>query len=480
MGKTGNKITANAQKAKKVLDKVSPSFCLAKWLQVSIHLPTGRTHSCYHPTSHKIPLKELKANPSALHNTEHKKKQRHLMLEGKRPAECSYCWKIEDLKGDHLSDRHYRSAEPWAISEIDVIKKMPWDFDVVPRYIEVNFNQACQFKCSYCSPQLSSSWMKEIKQEGFFPSIFGHNRPDFFVKEDLVPYTPDQKNPYVEAFWKWWPKVYSELRVFRMTGGEPLIDPNTFKVLEYAKMNPNPNLELSITSNMCPPQKQFDMFFDNVKELVSKKNIKSFFLYASIDSIGSQAEYIRNGLNYEQFTKNVDKYLSIPDSEISFILTFTNLAVGGLKEYLKWIIDLRKKYSKTKQRISLDTPFLRSPDFFSLQILTDDLKKELLSTIKWAERLHKKNPNALDGLYDFEIAKLKRVYEWAILPVDEKQLSMNRADFCFFVTEHDRRRNTNFKKTFPGYTAFMKTCQKETKRYKVTSPGSGKEARAFK
>src|SRR6056300_1148290 len=71
------------------LNEVSPSFCLAKWYSVSLHLPTGKTHSCYHPPAHHIPLKELVDNPDALHNTEHKKEQRRIMLKGGRPEECN-------------------------------------------------------------------------------------------------------------------------------------------------------------------------------------------------------------------------------------------------------------------------------------------------------------------------------------------------------------------------------------------------------
>ena len=91
------------------LDSVSPSMCLAKWLQVSLHLTTGKTHSCYHPPVYNIDKKELSENPSALHNTWQKKQERALMLKGQRPKGCSYCWNIED-SGNHYSDRHYRSS----------------------------------------------------------------------------------------------------------------------------------------------------------------------------------------------------------------------------------------------------------------------------------------------------------------------------------------------------------------------------------
>ena len=59
---------------KKNLDKISPSMCLAKWKQVTLHLQTGYTHSCHHPVPHKIPLEEIQIDPSALHNTKFKKK----------------------------------------------------------------------------------------------------------------------------------------------------------------------------------------------------------------------------------------------------------------------------------------------------------------------------------------------------------------------------------------------------------------------
>ena len=44
---------ADAELAKGLLDNVSPTMCLAKWNQVSLHLPTGLTNSCYHPPLHE-------------------------------------------------------------------------------------------------------------------------------------------------------------------------------------------------------------------------------------------------------------------------------------------------------------------------------------------------------------------------------------------------------------------------------------------
>jgi uncharacterized Fe-S radical SAM superfamily protein PflX len=147
---TKSNFMANAEWMK---DNLGKGLCLAKWQQVSLHLPTGLTNSCYHPPLHKIPVEPLKENPSALHNTEYKKAQRVIMLKNERPSECSYCWTQEDL--GNLSDRHYRSGEPWAAEHYeDITKYTGNESNIVPSYVEVNFNHACNLKCSYCSPQL--------------------------------------------------------------------------------------------------------------------------------------------------------------------------------------------------------------------------------------------------------------------------------------------------------------------------------------
>ena len=86
---------ADALKAREKLAEISPTMCLAKWNQVSLHLPTGLTNSCYHPPLHNIDADKLKNNPAALHNTAEKMNQRQEMLQGHKPEGCSYCWNIE-------------------------------------------------------------------------------------------------------------------------------------------------------------------------------------------------------------------------------------------------------------------------------------------------------------------------------------------------------------------------------------------------
>ncbi len=113
------------------LEKVSPTFCLAKWLQVTLHLQHGHTHSCHHPIKHKIPLKELLNNDSALHNTLYKKIMRKQMLQGEAPSECRYCWSMENGKVDSFSDRIVKSSDSWALPFIEEVLQNNWDFDIL-------------------------------------------------------------------------------------------------------------------------------------------------------------------------------------------------------------------------------------------------------------------------------------------------------------------------------------------------------------
>ena len=178
--------------AEQMKEKLGPALCLAKWQQVSLHLPTGLNNSCYHPPLHQIDPDEITTNPGALHNTKHKKQQRVIMLQKEKPAECSYCWNIESH--DQLSDRHYRSGEPWAAEHYNTIVNSQGTEDVVPSYVEVNFNHACNLSCSYCSPQFSSTWQAEVERSGGYPTSTIHNDPGHFTGRNR-PIPASHENP---------------------------------------------------------------------------------------------------------------------------------------------------------------------------------------------------------------------------------------------------------------------------------------------
>jgi MoaA/NifB/PqqE/SkfB family radical SAM enzyme len=431
-------------------------LCLAKWKQVSLHLPTGLNNSCYHPPLHRMDANAVKINPATLHNTEHKKEQRRIMLRHERPAECSYCWAAED--NGQLSDRHYRSGESWAAEDLEAIANSTGDEDWIPSYVEVNFNHACNLKCSYCSPQFSSSWLAEVEAEGGYPTRVPHNSPDYFLGSRR-PIPAREYNPYVEAFWQWWPELYPKLRHFRMTGGEPLMDHNTYRVFDYVLALPNPLLHLDVTSNFSVEEKLFDKYIGYVKRLCDTQ-IEHFMQYVSVDSgVMEQAEYIRHGLDSGRLINNVERYLSeVPNrNSLTLIVTMNNLSITGLQDLLDWILELRAKHSRTYQRVWFDTPLLRQPTWQSIQTLPPAYQYTLANTIEWM----KEHPmtNGFVGFKDYEIQRMERNLAWMSEPQTAERLARDRADFYKFFNEHDRRRGTDFLKTFPNMQEFWNECK---------------------
>jgi organic radical activating enzyme len=454
-GKFESKYLLDSETVFEELNTVSPSFCLAKWFNVSIHIPTGKTHSCYHPPVHSIPLEEVRIDVSALHNTQHKKQQRQKMLDGERPEECSFCWQIED-SGTNLSDRAYRSKDVYSEGIVEEALAVGATGNALPRYVEVNFNQACNFKCSYCSPHLSTAWMTDIEKNGaFILADRWHNDLTWVKKLNI---DNSLNNPYLKAFWEWLPDIYPTLHTFRMTGGEPLMDKNTFRMFDYVKAHPSKKLHLSITSNCNPPGDQWRKFMTSLADITEVDAIDHFMLYCSLDSWGAQAEYIRNGLQFDSLYANVTDYLKHGRKHsITFIITFNVLSYTGFVDYIKNIHQLRQRYNTDRQLIWFDVPMLNDPMWMNAKLIPE-LVTELKKSIKYMNENKETIFNRFKGFKDFEISKVQRLVDWVKTPAGfDRTLAMK--NFYLYFAEQDKRRGTDFIQVFPQLENFWNECK---------------------
>ena len=454
------------------LNEVGKGFCLAKWNQVSILLQTGQTHSCHHPRPHVVPLSELENNPSALHNTKFKKEQRKTMLEGGRPEECDYCWNVEDANPDAFSDRTMKSGEGWAFPYYDKIKKSDPDENTNPTYVEVSFSNQCNMSCGYCDVKSSSNWQNEIKKHGHYPTSGMYNNTEWMEREGIVPIPHTKPNPYRDAFWKWWPDLFPTLHTFRITGGEPLLHKDTFKVLDYLIENPkvNPKLEMSVNSNLCAPQDLFEEFVDKVKYITDNDLVWNFTLFTSIESWGKQAEYMRDGMDTERFWNNLDIFLTkCQKPEATIMSTYNLTSVSSYHEVIKKVFDLKKKHYNGKRyrhyAVILDTSYLRHPEFLQIRLLSTYWIDKIREDVKLMESLSEEKYTYIyghghGGFYDFEREKLRRVLDWVDQPLDDiKWLIKMRRDFVLFIDEFDKRRGKNFLATFPEMEDFYNGCK---------------------
>lgn len=438
-----------------IIDSVSPTFCLAKWHHVTLYLQTGETHSCYHPTPHRIELDELENNPSALHNTSHKKLERKEMLEGIQTKGCQYCWNIESMGKDYISDRHIKSASIFTDERLGQVISKPWDQNINPEYVEISFGNECNFKCGYCHPKSSSRFFNEIKEYGPVTTVKNHRCDIDWM--DL--YEREEKNPYVDAWWKWWPEMRNTLNILRVTGGEPLMHRSTWKLFESIKADPMPHLELNINSNLGVKSGLVDKMIDLVNGLTETNSISRFKLYTSIDTWGNRAEYIRTGLDLKLWERNLDKYLTETGQPISFMITFNILSVTTFKDLLIKILEWRVKYNRYNktdqpQMVRFDTPYLKEPLQYDMNILPKDkFMPYMHDSLKFMED----NVDTYDSdkFSQVEFEKFRRVVDYmSVTHYDNDKIIEGQKDFYNWFNELDKRRGTNFKNTFPEMLDF--------------------------
>lgn len=433
------------QDTKNILNRVSPTFCIAKWKQVTLHLHNGQTHSCHHPVPHLIPLDELIKNPSALHNTQHKIEAREEMLAGIQTEECNYCWTVENGTENSFSDRVMKSNEAWARPFLKQIMNEPDEMKTVPSYLEISFSNKCNFKCSYCNPGSSSKWLDEISTHGSYDLSNGkYNDLSFFQ-----PILEEENNPYITAFWEWFPTIYKNLKVLRITGGEPLLSKNTKRLIEFVKNNPSPHLEFSVNTNLGVPKNILEDFVQQLQELENNNSVKSSIVFTSVDGWGKQAEYIRFGMKFSHFWNNLNLILnSTKKTSVTVMCTLNIMSLPSLKELLENILILKRKTTyRNSARLHIDVSYVRYPQFMTIRILNRKLRDQLEECVRFMKNNEIKNH--VPGFHPQETEKLERIFELTKqkLPSNEKKVLLK--SFFQFVEEHDRRRKTNFSHTFP-------------------------------
>ena len=428
-------------KRKKIND-VSCSFCTAKWLQTTLYLQNGFNHSCHHPSPHKIPVEEVEKDPAALSNSNHKKAIRKQMLEGVRPSECDYCWRIEDLDNEYFSDRHYKTSDYWAWDRFDEIAKSNPSDNVNPSYLEVSFSNVCNFKCAYCSPEVSSKWLEEIKQWGPYPTTQSNHNLEWLKKVGRYPYKHSDDNPYVNAFWKWFPDILPTLKVFRITGGEPLMSKDIWKIFDYLRNNPQPSLELAINSNLCVETKLFDRFIEEIQTL--DNCVKKIDIYTSLESVGEQAEYVRFGLKFDQWCSNVKTILSKTTHDVLIMTTVNALSVSTMVDFLELIMEFRREFNTSfeKNRIPISVNYLRWPPYLDARILPKDMKLILADNIyNKAENCTKYfSQDKYARIYLEELDQIKRFCDYLL---QEEDYTQQRKDFVDFIREYYKRKSNN-------------------------------------
>jgi organic radical activating enzyme len=433
----------NLEFRQQILDTKSASFCAAKWYNATIWLGSGMTTSCHHPPAHRVDIDAVKSNPKLLHNTAQKKEDRRKMISGERPAGCEYCWKIEDIGRNAISDRVYKS-KIYPIEALNEAFTTPVEQDVDLRTLEIAFDRTCQFACSYCNPAFSSTWVKDIRNNGPYTALVSDGRNHFTHTHDSAQlYKFGETNPYVEAFFAWWESdLHKTLQELRITGGEPLMSGETWKLLDWFKKNKGRSrTRLAINSNL-------GMECDVIERAIDACEGTPLDIYTSNESVGVQAEYIRDGLVYGQWEYNMERIMKGGKLRgLHVMCTINALCLETLPEFLDRLMTWKSQYGQDFPNFTLN--ILRFPSFQSPLILPDEIRTLYRDRLQsWLNRwtnnimLQEHERNHVQRLIDY-LDVVKTPHSEAF---DHPKL-LN--DFKQFYTQYDQRRGKDFVSTFP-------------------------------
>lgn len=448
----------------RVVNKISPSYCAAKWYNATTWLGSGTTASCHHPPAHKIPVEEVRIDVSAIHNTKHKKEMRKMMLEGERPRECEYCWKIEDI--GQVSDRVFKTI---IYSDIDIhnTSLKAWDHNSELKTFEISFDRVCNLACSYCNASFSSTWANDIKRHGPYQNLVSDGAGAFQQDGSWAqPYKNDEDNPYIQAFWEWWDKGLSDsLEELRITGGEPLMSSNTWKLLDWFEKQ-NSDMRFAVNSNLIAKDEIID------KLIEKSKNIKKFHLYTSCEATGKHSEYIRDGLDYQQWKKNLRRIATEANIEgLHVMMTINSLCLFSIHHFLDEIYEMKKDPTCKSPMVSLN--LLRFPSFQSPLALPDHIKDYLRENLKQWYSEAKDRPLWHEG----ERASIERLIDYLeVVDAPHRRTSDKNLlwkDFKTFYKEYDLRRNKSIN-VFPKIlTDWLETIESPVTGYQPLNSGDG-------
>jgi organic radical activating enzyme len=408
------------RKPHKLFPIQTATACQLKWNHSTVFLTTLQTSSC-----HRVIHNRFDLDTFDFHNTPEKIAARELMLQGQWPGHgCEHCKHIEDAGG--VSDRILHLDFP-GIHPPPELEHNPIATQVTPRILEIYFSNTCNLKCIYCDQKFSSQIGQENRIHGEF------NYKGVYIQDYAT--LPEEYPQVYKKMFDWLDQHIETLDKLYILGGEPFIQKQTQELLDFILARKLPNLDLVIFSNLTIEHEKFKRQIDQLKEIEKTSNLNQINIVGSIDCWGPQAEYIRNGLDLELFEKNFNYLLK----ETDFILNINSVLTALTVPSLPALVEKINQWSESRiiywsMMKAAGREFLH-PNIFGKQI----------SELGFTQALDKfktfEDPEKLSYLEYFR-GIAKELEQSSIDLVKQKELKI-------YLTELDRRRNTDYTKIFP-------------------------------
>jgi len=328
-------------------------------------------------------------------------KARTELSQGIKTTRCKDCWELEDV-----------GKASWRTS-----RQIP--LDIVR--LNLQTSSLCNQTCYYCTHTLSSSIAR-------YGSWVKHDTGEIFswVKEKIDPVINfEQVIQFVDSI----PESVKMLE-FGLTGGEPFIVDNFNENIKlmlhmFCKKDKDRSVQISISTNTNVDVNNLLHFYEIIKELKSKHNLK-LLITTSIENLEERAEYVRGGLVWSNFVNNFNIHNAKADYH-DIRLTVNPFSIVNIVDFVKF-------FSSYNAGFSYNYPHQK---FFRTEILDHSFLPELTKLEEYI-----KSNNLSHRFSDQWYKKLKTNIS------DDKS---NAQVFRKTITNIDSIRNTNWRTIFPEY-----------------------------
>jgi hypothetical protein len=186
----------------------------------------------------------------------------------------------------------------------------------------------------------------------------------------------------------------------------------------------------------------------DVDRLLSSVQGVEVDIYTSQEAVGVQAEYIRDGLDYDHWLVNMHKLLmSSSIRAVHVMCTINALCINHLPRLLNQLMDLKRLYGRDRVNFTLN--ILRFPSFQSALVLPEDIRTRAQAQL--AEWLFENRANP--WLQEHEVNHTQRLIDYLDVVKtphsDSFEMPKLLNDFKQFYTQYDQRRNKDFVAAFP-------------------------------
>ncbi len=243
---------------------------------------------------------------STIENNSILKSVKNELLANIAPKECSYCFNLENA-----GVKSYRDI---------VADKDPLKITQGLAVIEINLENTCNLRCAMCGSRYSSRW--ESKNIAVADSTKLLENVEHTI--DLIKQNKDT------------------LQRIIISGGEPSIIPNFYRLIQNIKENLPTTAWIYINTNGMFNERLGGRFLDTIKELSKTHNV---LIYWSCDGKGSVGEFLRDGLDYQKFKENLKTLIEETSASHTLQITTTHLNLKSQIDLIQDIFETVKKIS---------------------------------------------------------------------------------------------------------------------------------------